>query len=80
VETIPISKFKARCLAVLARVNRTGKPVLITRFGQPVAEVVPPTSSLRPERWLGSFRGSGRIVGDIVAPVVEEHDWEALRS
>jgi len=79
-ETMPISKFKARCLAVLARVNRTGKPVLITRFGEPVAEIIPPTSSARPERWLGSFRASGRIVGDIVAPVTDERDWEALHS
>ena len=41
-EQIPISKFKARCLAILERVRRTGKPILITRFGEPVAEVVRP--------------------------------------
>ena len=38
-EKIAISKFKATCLAVLERVRRTKKPILITRFGQPVAEV-----------------------------------------
>jgi prevent-host-death family protein len=78
-ETMPISHFKARCLAVLARVNRTGEPVLVTRFGEPVAKIVPP-SPPRPERWLGSFRGSGRTVGDIVAPVVSPEDWDALRE
>ena len=41
-EEIAISKFKATCLAVLDRVLRTGKPIRITRFGQAVAEVVPP--------------------------------------
>ena len=41
-EEIAISKFKATCLAVLEKVRKTGKPVLVTRFGQPVAEVVPP--------------------------------------
>ena len=40
-ETMAVSKFKASCLAVLQRVRRTRKPVLITRFGKPVAEIVP---------------------------------------
>ncbi len=79
-ETVPISVFKARCLAILARVKRTGRPVLVTRFGEPVAEVVPPSASVRPRRWLGSLRGTARIVGDIVAPASEETDWEVLRK
>lgn len=78
-ETIAISKFKATCLAVLERVRRTGRPVLITRFGQPIAEVVPPPPRARPERWLGSMRHRGRIVGDIVAPATAESEWDALR-
>ena len=41
-DTIAISRFKATCLAVLERVHRTGRPVLVTRFGVPVAEVVAP--------------------------------------
>ena len=38
-EKIAISKFKATCLAVLETVRKTGKPVLVTRFGEPVAEI-----------------------------------------
>lgn len=76
---MPISQFKARCLAVLARVKRTGEPVLVTRFGEPIAEVVPPSPPPRPERWLGSFRDSGRIVGDVLGPVVPDDGWDALR-
>ncbi len=79
-ETVSISQFKARCLAILARVKRTGRPVLVTKFGEPVAEVVLPSASVRPRRWLGSFEGTGRIVGDIVAPASDEGDWEALRK
>ena len=78
-ETIAISKFKAKCLSVLQRVKRTGKPVLVTRFGRPIAEVVPPSSRARATTWIGSFESRGRIVGDIVAPASEEKDWEALR-
>jgi prevent-host-death family protein len=38
-DTIPISAFKARCLAVLKRVKQTGRPIVVTRFGEPVAEI-----------------------------------------
>ena len=79
-ETVAISEFKARCLAILARVQKTGRPVLVTRFGKPVAEVVPPTASKRPKRWLGCMEGTARIVGDIVSPASEESEWEALRK
>lgn len=60
-------KFKATCLAVLEDVRRTGAPVLITRFGQPVAEVVPPRPQKR--RRLGSMSGSFEVIGDIVGPI-----------
>jgi len=76
-EEMPISRFKATCLAVLERVRRTGKPVLVTRRGQPVAQVVPPPPA--PTRgWLGSLRGTGRIAGDVVSPALDEDRWEAL--
>jgi len=73
-ETMAISKFKATCLAVLERVRRTRKPILITRFGKPVAEISPPPPADRPETWLGSLRGTARIEGDLVSPVVAEDD------
>ncbi|MFI5398792.1 MAG: type II toxin-antitoxin system Phd/YefM family antitoxin [Candidatus Binatia bacterium] len=69
-EEMAISEFKAKCLAVIERVRRTRKPVLVTRFGKPVAEVVPLSPPARPQHWIGSMRSSGRIVGDIVSPVV----------
>ncbi len=79
-ETVPISQFKARCLAILARVKRTGRPILVTRFGEPVAEVVPPAASRRSRRWLGSMKGTARVVGDIISPASDEKDWEVLRK
>jgi prevent-host-death family protein len=76
-EEIAISKFKATCLAVLERVRRTRQPVLVTRFGVPVAEVVPPTLPSRKASWLGAMAGSGEILGDIIAPATDADDWEA---
>jgi len=79
-EQIAISKFKATCLAVLERVRKTGKPVLVTRFGQPMAQIDPPAPQARPTSWIGSFKGSAQILGDIVSPASDEDDWEVLRS
>ncbi len=79
-EQIAISKFKATCLAVLERVRKTRQPVLVTRFGRPIAEVAPPPVAERPAGWLGALAGTGRIRGDIVSPAADERDWDALRS
>ena len=78
-EQIAISKFKATCLAVLERVRRTGRPVVVTRFGEPVAEIVPPPPPARPAGWMGSLAGTAEIRGDIVAPAADIDDWETLR-
>jgi prevent-host-death family protein len=77
-QEISISDFKAKCLAVLDRVKRTGRPILITRRGVPIAEVVPPHPRERPPTWLGCMSGSIRILGDVIAPAADEGEWEAL--
>ena len=79
-EIIPISKFKATCLGLLKQVKRKGEPILITLKGEPVAMVVPPPAAEKSGTWIGAFRTTGRIVGDIVMPAAEESEWEALRE
>ncbi len=79
-EEIAISKFKATCLAVMERVRRTRQPVLVTRFGEPVAEIVPPSPPPRPRAWLGCMADTADIVGDIVAPAGDAEDWAVERS
>ena len=78
-DTMAISKFKATCLATLERVRRTGRPVRVTRFGKPVADIVPPSPGRRPPAWLGSMRGTIEICGDILTPSSELVTWGALR-
>jgi prevent-host-death family protein len=79
-QEIAISEFKAKCLAVLERVRSTKKPIRVTRFGKPVAEVVPPTSVEKRSSWIGSMKNSMRITGDIVSPATDEDEWEVLRD
>jgi len=74
-QEIAISKFKATCLGVLEEVRRTQTPVRITRFGRPVAEIVP--ARVEPlKSWLGCMRGSVEIRGDIVKPVGAFRGWK----
>jgi prevent-host-death family protein len=79
IETIAISEFKATCLAVLERVRRTGLPVLVTRHGVPIAQIIPPAPSAAAGAWLGSLANSVQFIGDVVSPAVEPDEWEANR-
>jgi prevent-host-death family protein len=78
-DEIAVSKFKATCLAALDRVRRTGRPLRVTRFGRPLADVVPAQPEPRAGSWLGVMKGTGRVTGDVVAPASPEDDWYALR-
>lgn len=78
-ESIAISKFKATCLALIDQVHRTGKPLLITKRGKPVAQVGPPIHEKPSNRDpIGAMAGTAEILGDIVEPLGEE-DWDACR-
>ena len=76
---LAISKFKATCLSVLDEVSKTNEPVNITKHGKTIAQVVPAPAPAKKGHWFGSFVGTGTIVGDIVSPVFEESDFDALQ-
>lgn len=79
-EVIAISKFKATCLDLLKKVKQTGQSLLVTRNGEPIAMVIPPPVPDKPMSWLGTFKSTGRIEGDIVSPVTDEKDWKVLEQ
>jgi len=79
-EEIAISEFKARCLAILENVRLTKIPVRVTRFGKPVAEIVPPTAVMDRAKWIGSMKDSTEILGDIFSPANDEDEWDSLRD
>jgi prevent-host-death family protein len=72
VEEVAISEFKAKCLALLEQVRKTKRPIRVTRFGKPVAEVFPPAPAAQGADWLGSMAGTIEILGDIMSPIIEE--------
>jgi prevent-host-death family protein len=79
-QTVSISEFKAKCLALVNKVKKTGQPLLITKRGEPIAQVVPPPKGEKPKSWLGCMRETGTIVDDIISPATDREDWEVLRD
>jgi prevent-host-death family protein len=79
-ETISISKFKATCLGLLARVNKSGEPILITKKNEPIALVSPPPKKAKSRSLFGTAKGTIKIRGDIISPASPLEDWEVLRD
>jgi antitoxin (DNA-binding transcriptional repressor) of toxin-antitoxin stability system len=77
-DTIAVSKFKATCLARLERVRQTGRPLLITKRGVVIAQVMPPPPLEPRGSGFGVMAGRAVELGDIVGPLGED-EWEALR-
>ncbi len=77
---VAISEFKAKCLGMLEEVRKTRKPIRVTRFGKPVAEVIPPSPAKGTGRNLGCMEGTGEILGDIVGPTGSLSDWIAWKE
>ncbi|MCG8462851.1 MAG: type II toxin-antitoxin system prevent-host-death family antitoxin [Holophagales bacterium] len=77
-KSIAISRFKAECLGLLEEVRQTGQPLLITKRGEPIAQVGPPAPAAARRDVLGAMAGTVRTLEDIVEPLGED-DWEAAR-
>ena len=73
---IPAAVFKAECLRLMDEVARTGEPVVITKHGRPVAQLVPIPAE--PRSLFGYMKETLRITGDVVAPTGET--WEAVSA
>lgn len=70
---INASEFKARCLAILDDVERSGEPVTILKRGRPVAQLLPAPPVSRPQ---DALRGTVTFHGDVIEPVLPAEAWE----
>jgi len=75
-KTILISEFKAKCIAVLKEVERSGNPVTVTLRGRPMARIERIASESH-RKQLGTLKGSMRIRRGIVKSG-STADWEML--
>lgn len=72
-------EFKARCLQLMAEVERTRRPITITKRGRPVARLVP-VEEVESAPFLGSLRARIRIAGDITKPTEPPEVWETEKE
>ena len=77
-QRISVSQFKARCLKLFSDVKLTGRSLLITKNGDPIAIVSPPPPELASGKTaFGVMASQTTFVGDIISPIGPE-DWEIL--
>lgn len=71
---VSAAEFKTHCLQLMDRVQQERTEVVVTRYGRPVARLVPyeAEEAVSP---FGVLRGTVTYHGDVVAPTGEA--WEA---
>jgi prevent-host-death family protein len=78
-KSVAISAFKAQCLALLEDVARTGKPLLVTKRGKPLARLTAADNS-RSSSPQDTLRHSVQTLGDVIAPTIPPAAWDATRG
>lgn len=68
--SVPTGEFESKCLELLEEVAESGKSLVVTKEGEPVAKVVP---FKKPRPLLGSVVWET----DIVSPIDEAWDAES---
>jgi len=79
---ISVTEFKNRCLEIIRRVEKTGKPVRITRRGRVIARLQPSAADkvdakLKPWERLRAM--GGRLLAEPGESVLRDKDFEVLR-
>jgi len=72
VRKIPAAQFKSQCLAVMDQIAETGRPVIVTKHGKPVVQIIRAESA--EDEIFGFLAGKGRIAGD-VENTIPVSDW-----
>src|SRR5580698_2300628 len=75
---INAAAFKARCLALIDEVAETGQPITVTKRGKAKVQIVAVRE--KPLILWGATKGTFKILGDIVGPIVEPEEWDEERE
>ncbi|MFZ1086305.1 MAG: type II toxin-antitoxin system prevent-host-death family antitoxin [Terracidiphilus sp.] len=78
-------EFKAKCLGLIDEVNASGKTVIITKRGKPMArllpfETLPKESPAAIFGCLRHFLASEKGLDDLVEPIFPLEDWDHLKD
>ncbi len=75
-KSVSVAEAKAHLSSLLKGVESKHSPITIHRRGKPIAQIIPFPEASKPSL-LGSMRGTGRILGDIVTPYMDEWTVDA---
>ncbi len=70
------AKTKTHFLTLLDEVQTRREPILVTKNGRPVAQLVPIAEDAEQDPLAIYKIGGGKIIGDILAPANDPDDWE----
>ena len=81
-QTMAAGEFKQKCLALIDQVAATGAPIIISKYGKPVARLMPlETAEEAEQRILAALRyGEGGMLVDedtFLAPTSEIAGWSS---
>lgn len=74
---VSATEFKAKCLALIDKVEAGGDSIIITKRGRIVAQLGAASTETRP--WMGLRTSVAKWEGDPTAAVVAPEDVEAYR-
>jgi prevent-host-death family protein len=75
VREVAASELKNAWHLYLDRVSQAHEEVVVTRYGKPIAKLIPYEAEEGEREIFGSLAGTVTVHGDIIAPTGEE--WEA---
>ena len=73
---ISAAQFKAQCLKLIHRVEKTRETIVITKRGRAVAQLAP--ARAHGDSLFGYMKDSLKVAGDVMAPLDEE--WSAMSA
>jgi prevent-host-death family protein len=83
VRQMAAGEFKAKCLSVMDEVKETGRPLVVTKRGEPVIKVVAiGNGGKKNDNIFGRMIGIVEIVGDpddLIKPVFPLEDYDMLK-
>jgi antitoxin (DNA-binding transcriptional repressor) of toxin-antitoxin stability system len=65
---------------LLQEVSKTKTALRVTRRGKPIADVIPASMVTEQRSWIGSMSDEIEISGDVVSPVIDVQEIEALKQ
>jgi len=75
-KTMAAGAFKVHCLKVMDEVQKKRQSIVITKHGKPVVKIV--AADQGKDEIYGFHKGKGKILGDIVGPILTPEEWGDL--